>query len=297
MRMRRTLSWVRALVVVTACAGCAGSAKAPAAAASPIPTTAATLPPDLQEQVARASAIGRQLYILDQVSAIATDTLFAELPDVGSQGLGGYIPLRAEDYDGQPTKAFVVSFFTRDDPPRVAYEVRVTPDEKPQLQVIAPPKPLLPSMVPLVRARQLAIDAVGKPAQPLNPVVLRGEALGEHGILVYLLAGTTKPHVAVLGKHTRALISDDATRIVKLTPLSKGILELPTEAPGGARTTALTVTHVVTDFPLETHVFASLLAKLPIYVATRRGLWLVDGDRIDFLGAHPPGESPQASIQ
>jgi hypothetical protein len=31
-------------------------------------------------------------------------------------------------------------------------------------------------------------------------------------------------------------------------------------------------------------VFTSLLMRLPIYVATKRGLWLVDGDKVSFLG-------------
>ena len=39
-----------------------------------------------------------------------------------------------------------------------------------------------------------------------------------------------------------------------------------------------------TDYPLETHVFASLSAKLPVYVATARGDWVVEGTKISFLG-------------
>ncbi|MDX2050939.1 MAG: hypothetical protein SFV15_01020 [Polyangiaceae bacterium] len=43
------------------------------------------------------------------------------------------------------------------------------------------------------------------------------------------------------------------------------------------------VTQVVTDFPLETHVFTSLLTKKLLYVGTRRGIWRVDGERISLL--------------
>ena len=131
-------------------------------------------------------------------------------------------------------------------------------------------------------------SAIGR--QPLNPVLLPGEMIGERGILVYLLAGTTKPNVAVLGRHFRVLTSDDGARLVRFTPLSKVALELPTRAPAGTSAAALAVSHLVTDFPLETHVFASLLNKLPIYVVTRRGYWCVDGDRIRFLGDHPPSD-------
>jgi hypothetical protein len=48
---------------------------------------------------------------------------------------------------------------------------------------------------------------------------------------------------------------------------------------------ALTITHLVTDYPLETHVFTSLLVRLPVYVLTSRGTWRVNGDQIAFLGA------------
>ena len=44
------------------------------------------------------------------------------------------------------------------------------------------------------------------------------------------------------------------------------------------------VTHNITDAPLETHVFASLLHRVPVLVLTRRGTWRVDGARIAFLG-------------
>jgi hypothetical protein len=47
---------------------------------------------------------------------------------------------------------------------------------------------------------------------------------------------------------------------------------------------AMTITHLVTDYPLETHVFTSLLLHLPVYVATSRRMWRVNGDQIAFLG-------------
>lgn len=201
---------------------CAGVEAAPPPG-SPSSAQESPTPSDLVEQVARSSAIGRQLYVLDKVSAIATDTVLGQVPDPDSRGLAGYIPIGEADADGRPTQAFVVSFFTRDAPPRVAYEVRLTPDTKPALEAFSPPKEILGPLVSLIRARQAA-------------------------------------------------------------------LELPTRAPAGTSAAALAVSHLVTDFPLETHVFASLLNKLPIYVVTRRGYWCVDGDRIRFLGDHPPSD-------
>lgn len=68
------------------------------------------------------------------------------------------------------------------------------------------------------------------------------------------------------------------------------MMELSTVAPGGGETEALIVTHLVTEYPLETHVFASLSAGLPVYVGTSRGNWLVEGDKISFLGPRDAGE-------
>lgn len=248
------------------------------------------IPADLRQEIARACAIGRELYVFDKVSALATDVLVAEVPDFASRGVGGYIPMQEGDASGQPTASFLVTFFTRTLPPRAAFEVRVTPDSKPKLEAFTPPKELPAPFVSLIRARQLAIASI-EPSQPLNPVLLPGAAIGEEGIVVYLLAGTSKPAVAVLGKHFRAVVSDDGARLIRLTPLSNTELEVPTRGPAGEKPAALTVTHVVTDFPLETHVFQSLLNQLPIIVGTKRGFWRVDGDKIAFLGEQPPNET------
>jgi hypothetical protein len=71
-------------------------------------------------------------------------------------------------------------------------------------------------------------------------------------------------------------------------PLSKSILELPTKGKDGP-VKAMFVTHLVTDWPLETHVFVSLRTHKPVYVATTVGIWRVDGDKIRFVDDRPPG--------
>jgi hypothetical protein len=261
-----------------------GAPAAPRPAAEPRP-----IPPQLVLPVERARTIGRQLYVLDKVSAIATDTLLAAVPS--PRGLAGYLPVQEGDGQGRAIGSFVVAFFTDEMPPRIAYEIRVKPDAQPTLQAFTPPKAGTPSFLQLVRARQAALASLPASSQPINPVVLPAAALGESGLLVYLLAGTTKPDTAVLGQHFRALVAPGSDSVQSMTPLSKSVIELATVAPGGHRTEALVVSHVVTDHPLETHVFASLLNHLPIYVGTRVGLWRVDGDDIVFLGDRTASEA------
>src|SRR5206468_3754722 len=106
--------------------------------------------------------------------------------------------------------------------------------------------------------------------QPINPVVLPEK---EH-IVVYLLAGTNKPNVVVIGKHYRVLVSADGKTVEEVTPRSKSVIELSTEAQGPDKVAALITSQIVTDYPLETHVFASLSnRRIPIYISTTRGLW------------------------
>ena len=225
--------------------------------------------------------------MLDRVAAIGTDALLAEVPDLERHGVVGYLPIQESDDDGTPKSSFLVSFYTRDTPPRLAYSVRVAPKTKPVVETFSPPKNVSPAFVSFVRARQLAMQSAPLSGQPLNPVLVPGEAIGEHGILVYLLAGTTAPDVAVLGRHTRVLVSEDGARVLAVTPLTNAVIEAPTRTADGPLA-ALVVTHVTTDYPVETHVFASLQSKLPIYVYTERGTWRVNGDAITFLGDKTP---------
>jgi hypothetical protein len=52
-----------------------------------------------------------------------------------------------------------------------------------------------------------------------------------------------------------------------------------------AKCLALAVSHIVTDAPVETHVFASLLNRIDLYVTTSRGWWRVKGATVEFLGS------------
>jgi hypothetical protein len=94
--------------------------------------------------------------------------------------------------------------------------------------------------------------------------------------------------VVVLGKHHRVLISPDGKAVLRFEPLSRAAIEIPPDNPAGTTPVGVFVTHLVTEWPLETHVFASLLNRTPVFVGTSRGSWRVDGDTISFLGQGPP---------
>lgn len=304
------------LVVLTSCRGAAGPQSQPAhppTQASPaafvgssstevnapqnvpsiIDLPALPVPEGLEEDVRRSTAIGGTLYALDQAAARATDILQASFGDVNALGLAGYIPMREGEAAKGSSESFTVVFFTHESPPRVAYQIRLAEGQPPTLDQLSPPADASPALASLIRARQLVLGSLPAMPQPINPVLLPGSVLGEEGVALYLLAGTETPNVAVFGQHFRALVSADGGDVLAFKPLSNSALEMPLTPPdadaGEELTVALMVTHVLTEFPLETHVFTSLLIQTPVYVRTARGLWrIADGD-IAFLGEQPTG--------
>ena len=270
-------------------AGCGGGAKNAEGAGSKAPasTQRKPIPADLRDQIARSESIGRALYLVDQVSAIGTDVLLAHVKSPEQHSLAGYLALPEADTDAiAPT--FWVVFYTKGSEPTIPFRIKVPPHRaQPTFEEVAPPAPTTEQLRILIRARETALAAPRDTNQAMNPVVLPAEAAGETGLLVYLLAGTSRPDVAVFGKHFRVLVSEDGRRIKRFEPLTKTVFELPLVAPdaaSGGRVVGLTMTHIVSEYPLETHVFGSLLYQLPVYVETSRGLWAVEGARIAFLG-------------
>lgn len=272
--------------------GCAPSSpeKPPPASATSATPQQAPIPSDLVDPIAKSAAIGRQLYVFHTAAALGSDALLANVPDAANKGLAAPLPLQESDAEGHPKESFLVSFFTTDDPPRIAYEVRLAPNTKPDVLPYAPPKEAAPAFVALVRARQVALSALppSPSDQPITAIVLPGEAKGGSDVFVYLLTGTTKPNVAVFGKHYRALVPLGGTSATYLAPINNLPLEVPTKGPNGEPVEALVVNHAATEYPVETHVFESLVHKLPVYVGTRRGNFRVDGDKISFAGEKGP---------
>jgi hypothetical protein len=247
-----------------------------------------TIPDDLRGQVEFARRLGVNLYLQDKASAIGTDAMLAHVSSIDRRALGGYFTVR-EEAAGAPADAWLVFFFTTGDPLRLAFRARVPmqPGSRPTFEVLDPRAPAPSSAQLIIQARQTALEALPEIPQPLNPLILPGSVIGHDGVLVYLLASTNQPGIAVLGRHWGVLVSPDGSQVAKLEPLSNGIIAIPLEAPdqSGKKLAALSVTHVLTEHPLETHVFASLLYRKLLYVGTSRGVWRIDGDRITLLAA------------
>jgi len=244
------------------------------------------IPADLAQEVQRSERIGRTLFESDQASWHASDALAESKGPLEKLGLGGFLALKERD------SSWTVLLLSSEEQPRILQRVQVQgPERKPKLLDTPTPLPLSKEDAPLWAARQLALESGGPYEQPINPVVLRGSDFGESGILVYLLGGSDKPDVAVLGRHVRVRVSDDGAKVTELLPLVKGIIESPTKSSEGKPVVGLMASQIVTDFPTEVQVFAQLNAGLPLYVATRRGLWKIEQGKIAYLGEKPPAKA------
>ena len=253
----------------------------PSASERPSPAPHIALSPEAKAQIDRALSVGRAIYLQDVMSAWGTDVLREHVP--GLDGVGGYLTLQEGNDDGTPKGTWLVQFFSREPTARVLYRIRLWKDrsQPPGFEKVNPPVPLTAAEQVIVSARQAAIKAIPPPRQPINPVVLPAQILGQKGALVYLLAGTNRPGIFVLGQHHRVLVGEDG-HVQKVEPLSKSIIEIPGPPPG-TKTAGLVLSHLVSDYPLETHVFAALLYRQELYIVTRTGRWRVTGKEIALI--------------
>ena len=286
--MKRPRLALASLMALGACATSAPS-RTPAPAAPASAPVSPALPPEVAAHVRESERLGRLLYEIDDASARATDVLLAALKNPAVANIRGWLPLRHADDASLPEGTFKVLFMTGDASPRVAATVTLSQGSPALFARHEPPLEPSEDVARRFRARTTALAASHRNGQPMNPVVLAGEP-DVDGFVVYLLAGTTRPHEIVLGLHYRAVVSADGGSLISLTPLSKTALVISErDLPPGAKAVETVVSHIVTDWPLETHVFASLLnGNQPILVLTKLGKWRVVGDRITYEGPMEP---------
>ncbi|MET0591384.1 MAG: hypothetical protein ABW133_01710 [Polyangiaceae bacterium] len=275
------------LLLLSACSR-AAPPPAPRAPSSSEEPPRLAIPRDLRASVERSVALGREIYLQDKAGAIGTDAVLAKEKTLEGKGMGGFMALREGDEAGRPLPGYVVLFYTRGPEFSVRYEVRVPlkVGARPSVESINPPRVVSGDLATFIRARQTALEAAGPFDHAMNPVILPDP---DGGILVYLLTPATRRNTVVFGKHFRVSLTVEG-KVKSVEPLSRGELEISTAAPAEAEKRALFVSHLVSSYPLETHVAASLTADLPIYVVTSRGLWFVDHDDIAYVSEQVPDE-------
>jgi hypothetical protein len=264
------------LALLGVLAGC--NSTTPPARTSPV--TAAdiagpSLVPQTSPEIHRIEALGRTIYVLDNAAARATDLAFAGGADLRASDMRGWVT----DTSGPG----VLVRFVRQAGDRFESAYDVTVNEKGEATgFVRPTKPgLTPEQSAQFAALQLAV-AQAKP--PLCPgpyanVVFRDP--GSSNWRVYLLAATNDPDVKMFGGHQRILVSADGKRVLSTESLSKSCLAPRLKADPGNTLAFSFITELQSPTPVETHVFANLLYRLPLLIMTTdRSKWIVDQGRI-----------------
>jgi hypothetical protein len=223
--------------------------------------------------------LGVAIYQQDIRAATATDLLFAKKIDPEKEGLRGWI------VDGDDQKMLVRFVREKQDQFEAFYDVTFDGKKKPAIAVPKDPQ-LSDSQLAQFKARSLALKSITRPAsQRYNFVILRDPE--SDGFLVYALAATTEANAVMVGGHYRFTISRDGERLERSDELFRSFMVLstkPKDLPPGASLTALTMTTLVSDMPLETHVYLSLLHRMAFYVGTPdQHVWKVENGKMEVV--------------
>lgn len=216
--------------------------------------------------------LGVAIYEQDIRAAAATDLLLAKKIDAVKEGLRGWIVEGDE-------KAMLVRFVREKNGVLEAfYDVTFEGGKKPGILMPENTK-LSDAQIAQFKARLLAAKNITKPASRNYNIVILPDPEAD-GFLVYALAATTEPNAVMVGGHYRFTVSKDGEHLQRSDELFVSFMVLstkPSGLPPGASLAALTVTTLVSDMPLETHVYLSLLHKMPFVVSAANGsIWTVE---------------------
>lgn len=234
--------------------------------------TAAPAPVPIEEwSLAKISAMGEEIQRQDVAAWVATDALFAAYSGAPPPALAGWIVVP----DGDDQR---VRFMTRESGTiRPGWDVVVRIGQAGAVETVEG-QDLTEEEQARFRARQTAIANIGALhcSPRMNSVV--ADDPDSDGWLVWLLTSSDDVNVVPMGGHYRFTISADGRSLVRRDQLSNSCVSVQNNgAPTGGRTTNLFVTHIVSQTPVETHVFLSLQNRLPIFVGVGDKIYEVNG--------------------
>lgn len=209
--------------------------------------------------------LGVAIYEQDIRAAQATDLLIANKStrQLEKEGVRGWI------VEGNAPDMTVLFIKQGSLGLEAAYAIKFSGKKKPVIEVPSNAA-LTERQRALFAARLLVSQNIKRPCSRSYNVVMLPDP-EKDGFLLYALAATSVADEVMAGGHYRFTVSKDGKRIEQTDALSKSCLTMskrPKDAPPGAQIAALTVTTLIDDKPQETHVYLSLLHKMPFYVAT-----------------------------
>jgi len=223
----------------------------------PAPAPYLTVAPALSRSaLTSVEKLGYELYLRDIVASRATDAALAT-QDFSALGVRGWIVVpRGEEY--------LARFLTQSGDSAV--DVLVDPfSASPPKSVVAnsPPKSLDERESGMWRARELATQqAFSSCSDRYNSVVLPVSDSPSSDWYVYLLAATVDPTKIMLGGHHRYRIDRTGSTVLEHLAMSKSCISTVYDSS----MVMISVSHIVTNEPLETHVYLNLLHGLSVGV-------------------------------
>ena len=218
-------------------------------------------------------ALGVKLYQQDKIASDGFDFLFTSRPEAQRLQLRGWITQNDE------TGRRVYFIQGPDDQhPSLAYTLTLMTDGSAK---VADQRgdPLPDSVAKRYTARRAAIAAIPAfaPGRSYNFEVL-DDPENKGGFIVYGLPTSNDADEVVVGGHYRVTVSEDG-RVKRVDALSKSFLVLSKRgsAPKDSAPAGLVMSHTVSETPVETHVYLSILHRLPLFVSTSdHDFWKVE---------------------
>jgi hypothetical protein len=228
---------------------------------------AALAPAEESAALASAATMGMTIYRHDQAAAVATDAILSIQND---ERVRGWVT-------EQQGKQIIVTFIN--DTPAALYRVPVTGGKAGPVVALEAPAALSAYELGAASARSAVLAAKYVPCSPRYNVVILPGATPAADWIAYLIPGTTKNDVVPIGGTYRFVVKD--TKVISQRGFTHTCIALKTDP----KAVALMITHLLDSVPTEAHVFWSMWAKKPLFVATAPGgtIWSVEGDRIKLI--------------
>lgn len=259
MRIAAVLTFGLALI-------CHAPALAQSAAPAPVPIA--------EWPLSKISAMGQEIYRQDVAAWVATDALLERFAGSPPEGLRGWIVVP----DGEDQRVRFVSL--DGEVVRPGWDVVVQDGRAGTVEIVTDDV-LSDQELARFRARQTAAANIGRLRCSANMNSVVADDPDSDGWLVWLLTSTNDANVVPMGGHYRFTVSADGLSVLSRDQLSNSCLPMAKTPPSpGDQTTSLFITQIVSQTPVETHVFLSLQNRLPIYVGVGGKVFEVNGAAI-----------------
>lgn len=216
-------------------------------------------------------ALGRAMYLQDQAAAAATDILLAQVPDLSAYPVEGWVV-------SMEGGCHVVTFVgTHQGELRAMFAVRPEAPAARRLSDLGY-RPLTEEEEGQFKARKTTLGLINQwCSDSYNSIIL--PAPDGNAQLIYWMAATSEPDVALVGGHYRFTTSSDWQRVEREEQLFSSCLRLGTK--GMPENAALFAAQPLSEAPLETHVFLQLQLKKTFVVQTGNdALWEISDGMI-----------------